>query len=319
VVNYPAVNFAAAVVIPTFNRRESLRNAIVSTKAQTVPVEIVVMDDGSTDGTAEMIRGEFPDVRFESHKGPNGPSFLRNRGSELATAPVLFPIDDDALFDSPRTVEQTLAEFDHPRVGSVGIPFINVRVSPELVQPRANPGDGIRVIPTYVGASHAVRRDVFLKFGGYRRQLFYMGEEGDFCVRALDAGYVVRLGGADPIHHFESPSRSLYRADFYGRRNDVLFAWHNVPWRYLPVHLMTTTAKGAKFGFGVRRPGRMLKGLASGWLAIPSEARNRRPVRAETYRLFRRLRKAGSLPLQEIEPLLPAVPSTDALEPAAVT
>ena len=298
----------AAVVIPTYNRVDFVRRAIVSAKSQTVPVEVVVMDDGSTDGTEAMVRGEFPDAIFETHAGPNGPSFLRNRGSQLATAPVLFPIDDDVEFKSNRTVEQTLAEFDHPRVAAVGIPFINVRVGPDVLQGQPA-GDGrLRVIAAYVGASHAVRRDVFLRLGGYRRQLFYMGEEGDFGIRALDAGYVVRLGAADPIHHFESPSRSLYRADFYGRRNDVLFAWHNVPTTLLPGHLLTTTLNGVRFGFGVRRPGRMLKGLASGWMAIPSEARHRRPVRPATYRLFRRLRRDGSVPLDEFESQLPALP-----------
>lgn len=110
--------YQAAVVIPTFNRKDYLRKAIVSSLAQTVPVEVVVMDDGSTDGTAEMMRAEFPRIIFEQHPGPNGPSFLRNRGSELATAPILFPIDDDSVFDSTKTVEQTLAEFNHPHRGS---------------------------------------------------------------------------------------------------------------------------------------------------------------------------------------------------------
>jgi glycosyltransferase involved in cell wall biosynthesis len=299
-------NYHAAVVIPTFNRREYLRQAIVSAQAQTVPVEIVVMDDGSTDGTAEMMKSEFPRITFEQHPGPNGPSFLRNRGSELATAPILFPIDDDSIFASTKTVEQTLAEFNHPRVGAVGIPFINVKID-QTVQQRATSDGELQIVQTYVGAAHALRRDLFLKLGGYRPQLFYMGEEGDYCIRMLDHGYVVRLGRADPIHHFESPSRSMFRADFYGRRNDILFAVHNVPWLYLPLHLLATTFNGLRFGFRVKRPGRMIRGLASGWMEAASESRHRKAVRRRTYQLSRRLRKTDHLLLSDIESDLPAI------------
>jgi glycosyltransferase involved in cell wall biosynthesis len=300
--------YQAAVVIPTFNRKDYLRKAIVSALAQTVPVEVVVMDDGSTDGTAEMMRSEFPQIVFEQHPGPNGPSFLRNRGSELATAPILFPIDDDSLFDSTKTVEQTLTEFNHPRIGAVGIPFINVRID-QTVQQQATTDTGIQIIQTYVGASHALRRDLFLKLGGYRPQLFYMGEEGDYCIRMLDRGYVVRLGLADPIHHHESPSRSSFRADFYGRRNDILFATHNVPLRLLPAHLAITTFNGMRFGFKVKRPLRMFHGLASGWLAALPESRHRKAVRPQTYWLSRRLRKVHHLELSEIENQLPPIPN----------
>jgi len=301
--------YQAAVVIPTFNRKDYLRKAIVSALAQTVPVEIVVMDDGSTDGTPEMMRAEFPQIIFEQHPGPNGPSFLRNRGSELASAPILFPIDDDSEFSSAKTIEQTLADFNHPRIGAVGIPFINVRID-QTVQQRASAGTGIQIIQTYVGASHALRRDLFLKFGGYRPQLFYMGEEGDYCIRMLDSGYVVRLGLADPIHHYESPSRSSFRADFYGRRNDVLFAVHNVPMPYLPAHLAITTFNGIRFGFRVKRPIRMIRGLASGWLAALPELRHRKAVRPQTYRLSRRLRKVDHLELVDIENELMALPES---------
>ncbi len=293
----------AAVVIPTFNRKDALRAALQSSFAQTVPIEAIVVDDGSTDGTEEMMRREFPHVLYERHSGPNGPAFLRNRGSELASAPILFPIDDDAMFASSGTVEQTLAEFQHPRVAAVGIPFINVRTD-SIVQQRA-PDDGrLHVTNAFVGAAHAVRRDRFLAVGGYRPAMFYMGEESDLCVRFLDHGWIVRLGRADPMHHFESPQRVTRRADLYGRQNDILYPWYNVPWPYFPFHLAGTTALGVIFGFRVGRPGIMLKGLMQGYRGIFSQFGQRKPVRRSTYRLSRLL-KRHPLPLEQIADLLP--------------
>jgi GT2 family glycosyltransferase len=296
--------FAATLLVPTRNRRDCLRLCLEAALVQTVPLEIVVLDDGSDDGTDEMVRRDYPGVRYERFAGPSGPSRLRNVGSRMASTPVLFPIDDDAVMVSRHTVEQTLAEFSHPRVAAVAIPFVNVRKDKAIHQLAPEPR-GVWVCDAYVGASHALRRDVFLAVGGYREELFYMGEEGDLCVRLLARGYVVRLGRADAIHHLESPNRSSRRADLFGRRNDVLYAWHNVPMPYLPAHLVATTLKGMRFGFRCGKPMRMFEGLARGYGHILRHPGSRRPVSRSIYGTARLLRLRGGILLKEIEPRLP--------------
>ena len=81
-----------------------------------------------------------------------------------------------------------------------------------------------------------MRRDLFLGLSGYRDILIHQSEEEDYSVRLLNAGFITRAGNADPVHHFESPKRSLARMDFYGARNKVLYAWHNVPFPHLVKH-----------------------------------------------------------------------------------
>ena len=295
---------AASFVIPTRYRVEELRGLLRSLHLQTVPVEIHVMDDGDSDAAGEMIRREFPQVHHHRIAANRGPTFQRNRGMELASADIVFPVDDDTLFVSPRTVEQTLTEFDHPRVAAVGIPFVNVRQD-QIVRQRAPETDGVQVIHAFVGAAHAIRRDVFLRHGGYREHFFYMGEEGDLCVRMLQAGYVTRLGKADPIHHFESPRRDFRRMDYYGKRNLILYTWHNVPWPYFPIHLAITAARGFWHGLRLGRPLASWAGLADGFGLCLAGKIHREPVRRTTYRLMRRLVR-GSLPLSSVEIQLPA-------------
>jgi glycosyltransferase involved in cell wall biosynthesis len=273
-------------------------------------MEVLVMDDGSTDGTADMIRAEFPSVHYHRFAGGMGPCYLRNRGAELATTNYLFPIDDDAVFKSSRTVEQTLRDFAHPRVAAVGIPFVNVHRGPDIFQRAPDPAR-IHCIEAFVGASHAVRRDLFLQHGGYREHLFYMGEEGDLCARMLDRGYVTRVGTADePVQHYESPSRVMARAAYYGRRNDVLYSWHNVPWPAVLARLPGTTLNGVRFAFTKGFPQTTfhhLRGLTAGYLQIP--LRRRQPLKRSTYRLLRQLRRRGMIALEEIEELLPPLSS----------
>ena len=293
------------VVITTKNRKRELASAVRSALEQTANPEVLVIDDGSTDGTAELIRAEFPGARLERSDPSLGYIVQRNRAAQIATGQIIFSIDDDAAFSSPRVVAQTLAEFDHPRVGAVAIPFINVNQDNVLHQ-RAASEDGLWCTYSYIGTAHAVRRDVFVQLGGYREFLFHQGEEHDYCVRMLNAGYIVRQGRADPIHHYESPRRDFRRMDLFGRRNDVLFAWYNVPWPYFPTHLIGTTALGLRFGYRVGRPWRMAAGLARGYAAIFHELHERKPVSRQIYRLSRHL-KRNPMELAQFEEMLAVI------------
>jgi glycosyltransferase involved in cell wall biosynthesis len=300
----------ASVVIPCRNRKDILRQTIRSSLAQSVPVEVIVMDDGSTDGTVEMVREEYPSVRLYQLGQKKGPAFQRNRGISLARSSIVFPIDDDSIFSSPKVVEQTLAEFNHPRVAAVGIPFLNPRLDWEPHQTQPQSVSGIAVVHAFVGAAHAVRKGIFLEVGGYREHFFYMGEEGDLCIRLIKRGYVVRLGNADPIYHLESPRRDNALAGFCGRRNDVLFAWHNVPTPFLPLHLAITTMNGLYFSLTSANPIPMLRGILSGYIDCWEHRYERTPVSGQIYRLQRRLKKKGPANLDELEHLLPKLPSS---------
>lgn len=282
----------ATIVVSTKNRKDDLRVALGSCVSQVGEVELIVIDDGSTDGTAEMVAIEFPRALVIRRDFSGGYIAARNQGAGVAKGDVIFSIDDDARFTSPYVVTQTLADFNDPRIGAVAIPYSDVNRD-GVERQRTPTTDGIFVTDRFVGTAHAVRRDVFLGLGGYREAFFHQGEESDYCIRMLDAGYFVRLGSADRIDHFESPKRDTRRMDIYGRRNDVLFAVLNVPWPWLPLHLLSVTLKGLWFGVRVGRPLRMLRGVCIGYIDAIRNWQERRAVSVATYRLFRRLRKEG--------------------------
>lgn len=291
----------ATVVITTHNRRDDLARAVRSALTQTVPVEVLVVDDGSTDGTSQMLADEFPSVRVLRFDQSQGYIVGRNKAAELAATPILFSIDDDAIFSTPHVVEQALAEFDDDRIAGLAIPYIDVNRSPDPIPnhpPPANPADWY-VSYTFTGTAYAIRRELFLKIGGYRVELFHQGEERDLAIRLLDAGHVMRLSRADPIHHFQSPKRDNTRVSIFGRRNDILYVWHNVPWRYLPYELVLTTYSGLRYGIRTGRAWTMLRGLLRGYAAIVRYWQARRPVRVETYRLNRRLMRRGPVTFTE--------------------
>ncbi len=299
-------NQSSTVVITTKNRKADLAIALRSAVSQSANPEVIVIDDGSTDGTADMVRAEFSSVKLHRFETSRGYIVQRDFAATVATGEIIFSIDDDAAFSSPGVIEQTLAEFSSPRIGAVAIPYINVN-GDGITRFTAPQPTGIFLVPSFVGTAHAVRRDLFLKLGGCREQLVHQGEESDFCLRLLAAGYGVALGRSDPIHHFESPNRDSRRMALFGRRNDILFGWHNVPLIDLPARWLRATAGGLAFGLKKHRLFWMTQGLAWGYLSSAKLFGKRSPVDRQAYKLFRKLVAAGSLPMSEVEPKLKSI------------
>ncbi len=84
-----------SVVIPAYNAEKTIAQAILSVVAQSVPVDqIIVVDDGSTDNTAALVRAEFPQVQLQ-RVANGGPSRARNLGMRLASGDWIAFLDAD--------------------------------------------------------------------------------------------------------------------------------------------------------------------------------------------------------------------------------
>lgn len=296
----------ASIVITTKNRRNELRGALGSAIAQTAKPEVIVIDDGSTDGTSEMVKAEFPMAHLERSPESLGYIVQRNRAARLATGAILFSLDDDAEFSTPHVIEQTLKDFDDPRIGAVAVPYIEPKKADRLMQ-SAPDAMGTWITDTFIGTAHALRRDLFLALHGYREPLFHQGEEGDFAIRLLNAGYVVRLGRSDSIIHWESPKRDSRRMDRYGPRNAILFQWQNVPSSSLLLGFVATTLNCLRWSLSPARFWVRLQGVRAGYQACRHLPRH--PIPSKTYHLWRQLRKNGPMLLADVVPRLPLMPS----------
>ncbi len=288
-----------SVIITSKDRCDDLYKSVTSCLEQTGLSNIVVIDDGSNDGSSNMVSTSFPNVTLVRHDESGGLIRRRNEAAQVATGDVLFSIDDDAEFSTKHVIQQTLADFDDPRVAVVAIPLLEPRYGERRLQ-FAPDDDGIWITDSFKGTAFAIRRDVFLDLGGFRADLVHQGEETDLAIRLLEKGYVVRLGRSDPIIHYESPKRDLSRTHFFGRRNDVLFSFRNVPARYFLVHAFGTTLNGLRVALGSRQKLAMFKGLLFGWIDGLRLLRTRDAVSPKTYRNYRNLRNLECIPMDEI-------------------
>jgi len=104
-----------SVILPTHDRRKLVVEAIESVRAQTYrDFELLVVDDGSTDGTAEMVRQRYesePRLRLLRQEQNSGVSSARNRGVEQAEGELVGFLDSDDLY-LPRNLEAQVAALD---------------------------------------------------------------------------------------------------------------------------------------------------------------------------------------------------------------
>ncbi len=87
-------------IIPVRDRRKFIGDALISVLEQRCdePIEVVVVDDGSSDGTAIYVREAFPNVRIVVNEKGCGPAFARNMGVEAATGDIFMFLDSDDIW-----------------------------------------------------------------------------------------------------------------------------------------------------------------------------------------------------------------------------
>lgn len=164
------------VLVPAYNERECIANTVRSLVASDYPVEVIVIDDGSTDGTADIVEAMWlPNVRVVRQRNAGKPAALNN-GIAHARHDIIVMMDGDTVFE-PATVRELVQPFADPRVGAVaGNAKVGNRDSMigawqhiEYVMGfnlDRRMYDLLRCMPTIPGAVGAFRRGALDRIGG---------------------------------------------------------------------------------------------------------------------------------------------------------
>jgi GT2 family glycosyltransferase len=231
---------SASIIIPTFNGASRIGNCLDSLMKQTAGrnVEILVVDDGSTDRTASAVRG-YPSVRLIPQANA-GPASARNRGAVEAQGSILLFTDDDCV---PTTdwLEAMLSPFKDPEVvGAKGVyrthqkslaaRFVQIEYEDKY---RLMAGlSNIDFIDTY---SAAFRRDRFLEMTGYDDSFpVACAEDVELSYRMSARGWKMKFVPSAIVYHTHPDTLSRYL------RKKYKFAF----WRVLAVR--KNPSKGVK-------------------------------------------------------------------------
>jgi cellulose synthase/poly-beta-1,6-N-acetylglucosamine synthase-like glycosyltransferase/peptidoglycan/xylan/chitin deacetylase (PgdA/CDA1 family) len=114
----PPVTEPVSVLVPAYNEAKCIENTVRSLRASEHPIEVIVVDDGSSDGTARIVEAMgLPGVRVIRQLNAGKPAAL-NRGLANARHDLIVMMDGDTVFE-PSTVRELVQPFGDPRVGAV--------------------------------------------------------------------------------------------------------------------------------------------------------------------------------------------------------
>jgi len=234
-----------SVILLSMNRKEMLESCLRSVQKQNFPeFEIIVVDNASCDGTGDMVRSLFPNVRYFYLSANLGPPGGRNYGVRMSKGEFCVFVDDDAVFVDDDALNRVVSYFRSDNLLGC-IAFRVVQPSDGCEEYKSIPRADKKIIHEdyecsyFCGAGFAVRRNFFLEVGMFWEPLFFIGEERDFSYRLVNQGYKILRSSAISVIHLETPqARVKGKWIYYGVRSQCWVAVRNLPWRYAVSHTL---------------------------------------------------------------------------------
>jgi GT2 family glycosyltransferase len=224
------------VVVITRNRREELLRTLGLLAALPERPPVIVVDNGSADGTAAAVRRAHPQVHVIAARRNLG-AVGRNLAVRRVTSPYVAFCDDDTWWEPGSLALAADALDQHPDLASVTARIVvepagtDDPIVPELAQSPvpARPGlPGPALMSILAGAS-VLRCDAFREVGGFSPRLFLGGEEELLAADLAARGWVLCYLPGATLHHQASTLRDPTRRRWLGIRNTLWFTWLRRP------------------------------------------------------------------------------------------
>ncbi len=232
------------VIVPSYNGRVHLARLISNLRKAGVDKSLVVVDDGSTDGSVEFVRSEFPDVKLIARSENGGFSAAVNDGIRATDADFVLVLNNDVEV-TEGFLEPLLALFEDPNVFAVtprillgGWEGIDDGAKTAVWHHGMLYADHIQGVtelkPVFFASGCAVvyRRSKLEALGGFD-EIFapFYWEDVDLSYRAWKRGWKTLYQPASKVAHLHSATISKMpkrRVDEIKARNSLLFIWRNL-------------------------------------------------------------------------------------------
>jgi GT2 family glycosyltransferase len=227
-----------AVVVITHQRREELLRTLGRLRELPERPHVVVVDNGSTDGTADAVRSRFPETELIASRVNLGATG-RNLGVARLDTPFVAFCDDDTWWEPGSLRAAADALETHPRLAVVTARILvepGGREDPIVAELRDSPVRGPDWLPgpalgSFLAGASVLRREAFLEVGGFSERLRLGGEEelmaGDLAAAGWELCYLPFL----TVHHQASRARDPHRRRADGIRNTLWTTWLRRPLR----------------------------------------------------------------------------------------
>ncbi len=244
-------NPKVSIIILNWNRFQDTFECLRSVNELDYPnYNIIVVDNASSDGSAEKIKNLFPQITLIKNEKNLGFAGGNNVGIKYALkdgAEYVWLLNNDAVVEKDSLSSLVHKAEDNPSIGMVS-PLIYYYSDKNKIQfcgSIANKNT-FSVIPlrslqdldkfkeqamSLWGTALLVNRSVITKIGGLGEKFFAYGEDTDFSIRAIDAGYIPAVDVQSKVYHkneYLDPDKLPLHYFFYKGRNEFLLWWDNV-------------------------------------------------------------------------------------------
>lgn len=282
------------VIIVSWNVRDLLRRCLESLVLDHGTLEVIVVDNASTDGSPDMVRTEHPHVRLITNDENRGFPAANNQGLELSQGRTLLLLNPDTEMVGDALATMVGYMDAHPDVGALGpqlrypdgslqssrrrFPTLGAAlVESTVVQEwwkdnrilrryymSETQDDAIQPVDWLVGACLLVRREAYERVGGLDEGFFMYSEEMDWCRRFKTSGWeIVYLPTAAVIHHEGKSSEQVVAVRHihfqsskvrYFRKHYGPVQAEVVRWFLLLTYAYQSVREGVKWLVGHKRP-----------------------------------------------------------------
>lgn len=290
-----------SVISLTYNRRHQIAELLRSLQQQDYDnFEVIVVDNASTDGTAELIESEFPYVR-RMRAPVNMGTFSYSLGIEAAKGVYLLMMDDDGLPAQANWIAEVVSRFEqNPQLGAVAC---TVRMtdtgkiahdSPQFV-PEGSLQEGYPCA-AYNGTGAGLRTAAVQNLNPvYPRYFFRTWIELCLCTNLLRTGWEVRHFPGIEVWHCRPSGSSVPVLSYYGLRNYYWYVWQSYPWPYLfgeTLHALVSSVRSALRGHIPAH--RLWRATRDALVSAHHPFSQRRPVSRGTLAYLQGVRRQGN-------------------------
>lgn len=285
-----------SVIIVNYNVKYFLEQAIKSvlTAAKDLNVEIIVVDNCSTDGSVEMIQTRFPEVVLIANQNNPGFSIANNQGLAIARGQYILFLNPDTVV-SESTIHSCLSYMEkNPAVGALGVKMVDgagqflpeskrglptpkVAISKALglhklfpQSPAFNwyymghiPENKVGEIEILCGAFMWIRKSVLDVIGGFDEQFFMYGEDIDLSYRIIKEGYKIVYFPETTIIHYKGESTKKGSLNYVKHFYQAMLIFANKHFKNgYPFFLRFLLLLGVYFGAGTAIVKRFFKSVS---------------------------------------------------------
>ena len=296
---------STSIIIPTFNGIDLLPTCLNAIKTQTLaPTEVLLVDDGSTDNSINLVKQNFPWVTIVENEHNIGFVKSINKGLSMAQGEIVISLNNDTEV-SPTWLAALVQAFDQYTEAGIAASKIRLFDKRQILH---SAGDGFskngvavnrgvwekdegqfdddQFIFGACGGAVAYRRTMLNEIGAFDEDLFMYCEDVDLNWRAQLAGYRCIFVPDALVYHHLSATGGGTLASYYTGRNTILVLIKSVPAIVLRKHAIQIIKAQLQIAYDAIRAWRgaearaRLKGQAVGLLSIPRWLKKRQPIQS---------------------------------------